>query len=170
MKTAFGYFQYFLLFFLSISIFWNYILKNCNLRFIFPNSLSSCILGVPATKILIRSVLCFALLNFLCNHFVANHFVLVSEPNINSNFYKYNAITRIASSYNFIKFYEYHIGNYDTFRRKIHVALHTKIDLNLHLMKRASRTINLLNVFRNGNLLDKYCCDRSTYNIRFFKN
>ena len=67
MKTAFGYFQYFLLCFLSISIFWNYILKNCKLRFIFPNSLSSCILGLPATKILIRSVL----FSFLCNHFVA---------------------------------------------------------------------------------------------------
>ena len=71
MKTAFGYFQYFSLFFLSISIFWNYILKNCKLRFIFPNSLSSCILGLLATKILIRSVLCLALFNFLWNHFVA---------------------------------------------------------------------------------------------------
>ena len=105
--------------------------------------------------------------------FRSSHFVLVSELNINSNFYKYSAITRIDSSYNFIKFYAYHIGNYDTLRRnfdqKNHVALHKKIDLNLHLVKRASRTINLLNVFRNGNLLDKYCCDRYTYNIRFFK-
>ena len=30
---------------------------------------------------------------------------------------------------------------------KNHVALHTKIDLNLYLMKRTSTTVNLLNFF-----------------------
>ena len=46
-----------------------------------------------------------------------NHFVLVSESKINLNFYKYNAITRIDSSYSFIKVYGYYFGNYDTLRK-----------------------------------------------------
>ena len=80
------------------------------------------------------------------------HIVLVSEPKINLNFYKYNAITitRIVSSSNFIKFYACYFGNYDTLRKdfdqKNRLVLHTKIDLNLHLVKRTSKVVNLLNV------------------------
>ena len=102
-------------------------------------------MGLRATKILFRSMLCFALFNFLCNHFV-----LVSEPKINLIFYKYNAITIIDSSSNFSRFYTYYIGNSDTLRKdfdhKNRVVLHAKIDLNLHLVKRTSRAINLFNV------------------------
>ena len=108
MKLGFGYFQY-SKFFLNISILWDYILINYKLLFIFPNSLNLYISDLQATKILIRSMLCFVLLNLLCNHFV-----LVSKPKINLNFYKDNEITRIDSTYNFIKFYEYFFGNYDT--------------------------------------------------------
>ena len=141
MKTGFGYFRHFTFFFLKLSILWKYILQTCKLRVIFPNSHNFFILGLRATKVLIRSMLCFPLLNFLCNHFV-----LVSEPEINLNFYKCNAITRIDSSYNFIKLYAYYFGNYDTLRndfdQKNHVALHTNIDRNLHFVKRASKAVN----------------------------
>ena len=89
-----------------------YILKNCKLRFLFPNSLNLYILGVRTTKILIR--LCSVLQFF---YFLCNHFVLVREPNFNLNFYKHNAITRTDNSYNFIKFYKYYFGNYDTLRK-----------------------------------------------------
>ena len=45
-------------------------------------------------------------------------------------------------------FYVYYFGSYDTLRKgfdqKNNVALHTKLDLNLHLMKKTSRTVNLL--------------------------
>ena len=45
-------------------------------------------------------------------------------------------------------FYAYYFGNYDTLRKdfdqKNNVVLHTKLDLNLHLMKKTSRTVNLL--------------------------
>ena len=45
-------------------------------------------------------------------------------------------------------FYAYYFGNYDTLRKdfdqKNNVVLHTKLDLNLHLMKKTSRTIKLL--------------------------
>ena len=77
---------------------------------------------------------------------------LVGEPKINLDFYKYNAITRIDSSSNIIKFYVYYFGNYVTlkkdFDQKNRVVLHTKIDLNLHLVKRTSMagTVNFLNV------------------------
>ena len=78
-----------------------------------------------------------------------NHFVLVSEPKINLNFYKYNAITRIDSSRN-IKFYAYYFGNYDRLRKdfdqKNRAVLHIKLDLNLHLVKRISRAVNVLNI------------------------
>ena len=120
-------------------------MKNCKLRFMFPNSLNLYVLGLRATKILITSMLYFALFNFLCNHFV-----LVSEPKINLNFYKYNVITRIDSSSNIIKFYAYYFSNYVTLRKdldqKNRVVLHKKIDLNLHLVKRTSRVVNVLNV------------------------
>ena len=100
-------------------------MKNCKLRFVFPNSLNLYVLGLRATKTLIRSMLYFALFNFLCNHFV-----LVSEPKINLNFYKYNAITRIDSSSNINKIYAYYFSNYVTFRKdfdhKICVVLHKK--------------------------------------------
>ena len=113
--------------------------------FMFLNSLNLYILGLQARKILIRSMFYFAVFNFLCNHFV-----LVSKPKINLIFYKYNAITRIDSSHNIIKFYTYQFGNYDTLRKnfdqKNNVGLHTKIDLNLHLVKRPSRAVNFLNV------------------------
>ena len=116
-------------------------MKNCKLHFVFPNSLNLFILGLRATKILIRSMLYLALFNFLCNHFV-----LVSERKINLNFYKYNAITRIDSSYNVIKLYAYYFGNYITLRKdfdqKNRVVLHTKIDRNLHLVKRTFRAVN----------------------------
>ena len=120
-------------------------MKNCKLRFVFPNSLNLYVLGARATKILFISMLYFALFNFLCNHFV-----LVSEPKINLNFYKYNAITRIDSSSNIIKFYAYYFSNYVALRKdldqKNRVVLHKKIDLNLHLVKRTSKAVNLLNV------------------------
>ena len=125
MKTGFGFFRYFTFFFSNISILWKYIMRNCKLRFVFPNSLNLYDLGLRATKILIRSTLCFVFFNFLCDHFV-----LVSEPKINLNFCEYNAITRIDSSYSFIKIYGYYFGNYDTLRkdfdRKNCVALHIK--------------------------------------------
>ena len=124
----------------------------CKLLFPFPYSLNLYILGLRATKILLRSMLCFALFSFSCNHFV-----LVSEGKINLYFYKHNAITRIDSSSNFMIFYAYYFGNYDTLRKdfdqKNNVVLHTKLDLNLHLMKKTSRTIKLL---------DKSGCDRFT--------
>ena len=82
-------------------------MKNCKLRFVFPNSLNLYVLGLQATEILIRSMLYFALFNFFCNHFIS-----VSEPNINLDFYKYNAITRTDSSSNIIKFSAYYFGNY----------------------------------------------------------
>ena len=40
----------------------------------------------------------------------------ISEPKTNLNFYKYNAITRIGSNYNFINFQAHYFGKYDTFR------------------------------------------------------
>ena len=47
-------------------------------------------------------------------------------------------------------FFAFYFGNHDTLRkdfdRKIHVVLYTKIDLNLHLVKRASRAANFFNV------------------------
>ena len=123
---------------------WKYIIKNCKLRFVFENSLNLYVLGLGAMKILIRSMLYFALFNFLCNHFV-----LVSKPKINLNFYRYNAIIRFESSFNTIKFYAYYFGNYVTltkdFDQKNSVVLHTKIDLTLHLVKRTSRAVNFLN-------------------------
>ena len=121
-------------------------MKNCKLRFLFPNSLNLYVLGLRATEILITSMLYFALFNFLCNHIV-----FVSEPKINLNFYKYNAIPRIDSSSNIIKFYTYYFSNYVTLRKdfdqKNCVVLHKKIDLNLNLVKRTSRAVNFLNVF-----------------------
>ena len=60
---------------------WKYILKNCKLRSVFPNSPNLYIFGLQATEILTRFMLYFILLNFLCNHFVT-----VSEPKINLNF------------------------------------------------------------------------------------
>ena len=126
---GFGYFRYLTFFFLNISTLWKYILKNCRLRFVFPNSLELYISGLRATKILLRSMLCFVFFFY----FLCNRFVLVSEPIINLAFYKYNAITRIDSGSNFIKFYAYYFGSYDTLRndfdQKNHVALHTKINL-----------------------------------------
>ena len=56
-------------------------MKNFKLRFLFPNSLNLYILALRATKVLIRSMLYFALFNFLCNHFE-----LVSEPKMDVNF------------------------------------------------------------------------------------
>ena len=115
----------------------------CKLLFPFPYSLNLYILGLRATKILLRSMLCFVLFSFSCNHIV-----LVSEGKINLYFYKHNAVTRIDSSSNFMIFYVYYFGSYDTLRKgfdqKNNVALHTKLDLNLHLMKKTSRTVNLL--------------------------
>ena len=60
---------------------WKYILKNCKLHSLFPNSPNLYIFGLQATEILTRFMLYFVLLNFLCNHFVT-----VSEPKINLNF------------------------------------------------------------------------------------
>ena len=60
-------------------------MKNCKFNFVFPDSLTSFILGLQATKPLIRSMLYFALFKFLCNHFV-----LVSEREINLSLYIYN--------------------------------------------------------------------------------
>ena len=72
-----------------------------------------------------------------------NSLVLVSKPKINLNFYIYNAITRIDSSSNIIKFYTYCFSNYVTlkkaFDQKNRVALHKKIDLHLLFLKRTSR-------------------------------
>ena len=86
-------------------------MKNFKLRFVFLNSLNLYILVLRATKVLIRSMLYFALFNFLCNHFE-----LVSEPKMDVNFCKYNAITRINSSSN-IKIYAYYFANYVTLRK-----------------------------------------------------
>ena len=76
-------------------------------------------------------------------------FALVSEPKINLNFCKYNAITRIDSSSKVSTFCAYYFGNYVTLRKDFDqtnlVVLHTKIDLNLHLVKRTSRAVNILN-------------------------
>ena len=76
-------------------------------------------------------------------------FALVSEPKINLNFCKYNAITRIDSSSKVSTFCAYYLGNYVTLRKDFDqtnlVVLHTKIDLNLHLVKRTSRAVNVLN-------------------------
>ena len=111
-------------------------------------------------------MLYFALFNFLCNHFV-----LVSEPKINLNFYKYIAITRIDSSSN-IKFYAYYFSNYiiikKYFDQKNRVVLNKKVDLNLHLVKRTSRAVNFLKVSETD-FLDKSCCDRFIYSKSFFK-
>ena len=125
MRRGFGFFRYFTFLFINISMLWKYIMKNCKLRFMFPNSLNLYVLVLRATKILITSMLYFALFNFLCNHFV-----LFSEPKVNSDFYKYNAITRVNSSSNFIKFYSYYFSNYVTLRKnfdqKNRVVLHKK--------------------------------------------
>ena len=95
-------------------------------------------------------MLYFELFKFLCSHFV-----LVSEPKINLNFYKHSEITRIDSSSNIIKFCACDFGNYVTprkdFDQKNCVVLHTKIDLNLHLLKRTSRAVNHLNVSETEN-------------------
>ena len=111
----------------------------------FPNSPNLYIFGLQATEILIRFMLYFVLLNFLCNHFVT-----VSEPKIYLNLRKYYTVTRIDSSSNIITFYAYYLGNHVTFMKdfdqKIRVVLHTKIDLNLHLVKRTSRAANLFSV------------------------
>ena len=131
--------------FLNISILCQYIPENCQLRFVVPSSLNLYILGLQVTKILLRSMPYFALFKLLCSHLV-----LVSKPKISLNFYKYDAITRIDSSYNIIKFYAYYFVNYDTLRKgfgqKNRVVLHTKIDLNLNLVKRTYRAVNFLNV------------------------
>ena len=86
-------------------------------------------------------MLCFLLFNFLCNHVVT-----VSEPKTIINFHKYYTVTRIHSSSNIITFYAYYFSNHVTFRKdfdqKIRDVLHTKIDLNLHLVKRTSKAAN----------------------------
>ena len=128
MKTEIGFFQYFTL--------WKCILKKCKLRSVFPDSLNLYSFGLRATEILIISVLYFVLFNFLCNRFV-----IVSEPKINLNFCKYNAVTRTDGSSNILR-----ILFRKDFDRKIHVVLCTKIDLNLHLVKRTSRAANFFNV------------------------
>ena len=146
MKTGIEFFQYFTFLFINISILSKHILKNCKLRSVFPNCLNLYIFGVRATEILIRFTLCFVLFNFLCSHFIT-----VSEPKINLNFHKYNTITRIDGSSNIITFYAYCFGNYVTLRKDFdqnnRVVLHTKIDLNLHLVKRPYRAANFFNVF-----------------------
>ena len=109
-------------------------------------------------------MLYFALFNFLCNQFI-----LVDEPKINLNFFKYNAITRTDSSSYIIKLYAYYFINYVTLRKdsdqKIRVVLHKKIDLNLHLAKRTSRVVNFLNVSETEtywiNLTDRFACSKS---------
>ena len=125
-------------------------MKNCKFSFVFPNSLNLHILGLRATKILIRFMLYFELFNFLCNHFV-----LVSEPKINLNFCKYSEIITIDSSSNIIKFCVYDFDNYVTprknFDQKNRAVLHTNIDLNLQLLKRTSRAVNYLNVSETEN-------------------
>ena len=87
----------------------------------------------------------FVLFIFLCNHFV-----IFSDPKINLNLHKYNTITRVDSSSNIITFYTYYFGKYVTFRKdfdqKNCVELHTKIGLNLHLVKKISGVANLFNV------------------------
>ena len=103
-KTGFDFFRYFTFLFLNISILRKYIMKNCKLRFVFPNSLNLYILDLQAMKILIR------------------------------------------------------------------LMLHTKMDLNLHLVKRSSRAVNFFECFRDGNLLDKSCCYWFTYSKSFFQN
>ena len=125
MRTGLKFFLYFTFLFINISILWKHMMRNCKLRFVFLNSLSLYILGLRATKILITSLLYFALFNFL-----RNHFALVSKPKINLNFYKYNAITRTDSSSNIIKFYVYYFSNY----------------VKRALVKRTSRAVNFLNV------------------------
>ena len=102
----------------------------------FPNSLNLYIFGLRATEILIISVLYFVLFNFLCNHFV-----IVSEPKINLNFCKYN-----DGSSNILRIVFLRILFRKDFDRKIYVVFYTKIDLNLHLVKRASRAANFFNV------------------------
>ena len=57
-------------------------MKNCKFNFVFPDSLTSFILGLQATKPLIRSMLYSALFKFLCNHFG-----LVSELEISLSLY-----------------------------------------------------------------------------------
>ena len=132
--------------FINISILWKYILRNCKLRLVFPNSPNLCIFGLQATEILIRFMLYFVLLNF----FICNYFVTVSELKINLNFHKYYAITRTDSSSNIMTFYAYYFGNHVRLRKdfdqKNRVVLHTKIDLNLHLVKRTSKAAKLFNV------------------------
>ena len=90
------------------------------------------------------------MLYFVLFNFLRNHFVIVSKPKINLNFRKYNAITRTDSSSSITTFYAYYFGNYDRLRKdfhlKIRVVLHTKIDLNLHLVKRTYRASNFFNV------------------------
>ena len=120
-------------------------MKNYKIRFVFPNRINLYVLGLRATKVSIRSMLYFLLFNFLCNHFV-----LVGKPKINLNLYKYNAITRIDSISNIIKFYANYIGNYIILRKdfdqKNRVVLHAKADVNLHLVKRNSRAVNFMNI------------------------
>ena len=74
----------------------------------------------------------------------------VSELKINLNFHKYYTITRTDSSSNIMTFYAYYFGNHVTLRKdfdqKNRVVLHTKIDLNLHLVKRTSKAAKLFNV------------------------
>ena len=145
MKTETRFFQYFTFLFRNVSILWKYILKNCKLRSVSPNSPNLYIFGLQAAEVSVRFMLYFVLLNFLCNHFVT-----VNEPKINLNFHKHYNITRIHSSSNIITFYAYYFGNHVTLRKDFEqkncVVLHTKIDLNLHLVKRTSRTANLFNV------------------------
>ena len=87
----------------------------------------------------------FVLFTFLCNYFV-----IFSDPKINLNLHKYNTITRIDSSSNIITFYTYYFGKYVTLRKdfdqKNCVELHTKIGLNLHLVKKISGVANFFNV------------------------
>ena len=120
-------------------------MKNYKIRFVFPNRINLYVLGLRATKVSIRSMLYFLLFNFLCNHFV-----LVGKPKINLNLYKYNAITRIDSSSNIIRFYANYIGSYIILRKefdqKNRVVLHAKADVNLHLVKRNSRAVNFMNI------------------------
>ena len=120
-------------------------MKNYKIRFVFPNRINLYVLGLRATKVSIRSMFYFLLFNFLCNHFV-----LVGKPKINLNLYKYNAITRIDSSSNIIRFYANYIGSYIILRKdfdqKNRVVLHAKADVNLHLVKRNSRAVNFMNI------------------------
>ena len=90
------------------------------------------------------------MLYFVPFNFLFNHFVIVSKPKINLNFCKLNAVTRNDSSSNIITFYAFYFGDYNTlikdFDQKNRVVLHTKTDLNLHLVKRTSRAANFSNV------------------------